>query len=248
MLRAPIVFTLLSGLSCMAVAAESAFVIDKLLVGVHRESDLNSAIIKVLPTGTQLQVLERKDQIAKVKDADGIIGWVDAAYLMSELPAARQLADIRQERQMLAERIKQLEAKNAEGSPSDKANTGKVDQLTNENTELKSQVSSLQIKGGNLEEQLKTRGTALAPDGTVGGELRKANAELSSTIETLTQRNLALAAQVVSDTALGKLGGALRLSSPWIIAGGFLLMGLSFGAGLYCMDYLNRRRHGGFRI
>ncbi|MSQ69506.1 MAG: TIGR04211 family SH3 domain-containing protein [Gammaproteobacteria bacterium] len=248
MLRLRIMMVLLGGLSSMAAAAESAFVIDKLLVGVHRDSDLNSAIIKVLPTGTQLQVLERKDQIAKVTDADGITGWVDAAYLMADPPAAKLLVDARQERQMLVERIKQLEAKNTVGAPEEQVAVGKVDLLTNENTELKSQVSSLKLKGSSLEDQLKARATTLAPDGSVGGELRKANAELSAVLQEVQQRNAELAAQVVSDTALGQLGGALRLSSPWGLAGCGLLIVLSFGAGLYCMDYLNRRRHGGFRI
>ena len=27
-----------------------------------------------------------------------------------------------------------------------------------------------------------------------------------------------------------------------------VLIALSFGAGAFCVDYLNRRRHGGFRI
>ena len=42
-----------------AAVAEPAYVIDKLLVGVHEEKNLDSAIIKVLPTGTELNVIER---------------------------------------------------------------------------------------------------------------------------------------------------------------------------------------------
>ena len=39
----------LSLLPGITTGAESMYVIDKLLVGVHRDRDLNSAIIKVLP-------------------------------------------------------------------------------------------------------------------------------------------------------------------------------------------------------
>lgn len=44
----------------LSSAAEFAFVIDKLLVGIHQEENLNSAIVKVLPTGSKLEVLARK--------------------------------------------------------------------------------------------------------------------------------------------------------------------------------------------
>jgi len=225
-------------------ASDYAYVIDKLLVGVHRDRDLNSAIIKVLPTGSQLVVLERTPQVARVKDAEGVEGWVDTAYLMKESPAVNQLAEARQERQMLLERIKQMEVKQATaGSPQ---NPAQVDKLTNENTELKSQLSSLKLKGSELERQLKSRGDA--PDGSVPGELRKANLELEATAETLRQRTTELEAQLASDTALGRIQGAASLTSPWAVVGCLVLIVLSFGAGMFCMDYLNRRRHGGFRL
>ena len=220
-------------------ASDYAYVIDKLLVGVHRDRDLNSAIIKVLPTGSQLQVLERTPQVARVKDTEGVEGWVDTAYLMKESPAVNQLAEARQERQMLLERIKQMEVKQATaGSPQ---NPAQVDKLTNE-----SQLSSLKLKGSELERQLKSRGDA--PDGSVPGELRKANLELEANAEALRQRTTELEAQLASDTALGRIQGAASLTSPWAVLGCLVLIVLSFGAGMFCMDYLNRRRHGGFRL
>jgi len=73
-------------------AAENAYVIDKLLVGVHQDQNLTSAIIKVLPTGTKLEVLKREGELALVKDAQGASGWVDSAYLMEAAPASRPTA------------------------------------------------------------------------------------------------------------------------------------------------------------
>jgi SH3 domain protein len=237
----------LSLLPGITTGAESMYVIDKLLVGVHRDRDLNSAIIKVLPTGSLLQVLERNDQLARVKDAEGVEGWVDAAYLMQEPPASMQLADARQERQMLLERIKQMEGRQASGASPAQADGGKVEDLTNENTELKSQLSSLKLKGSELEQQLKSRGGA-AGDSSAAGELRKANLELTETLTSLRARNNELEAQLATDTALGRLRGTVSLGSPWMMLGLAVLIALSFGAGAFCVDYLNRRRHGGFRI
>lgn len=252
MLRLRWLIFIVAGWPALAAAAETAYVIDKLLVGVHRERDLNSGIIKVLPTGTPLEVLERREQLAKVKDAEGVEGWVDAAYLMKEPSAASLLADARQERQMLLERIKALEAKTdapAAGGPGVPVERARLDALTNENTELKSQLSSLKLRGSELEEQLKARvGRDTGPDGSIAGELRKANLQLSDALEDLKRRNAELEAQVAADSALGRAASAIRLTSPWALLGMLVMLGLSFGAGMYCMDYLNRRRHGGFRL
>ena len=254
MLRLRWLIFLLAGWPALATATETAYVIDKLLVGVHRERDLNSGIIKVLPTGTALEVLERREQLARVKDPEGVEGWVDAAYLMKEPSAASQLADARQERQMLLERIKALEARTATGAapagtvavPADRA---KLDALTNENTELKSQLSSLKLRGSELEEQLKARvGRDVGADGSIAGELRKANLQLSDALDDLKRRNAELEAQVAADSALGRAASAIRLTSPWALLGMLVMLGLAFAAGMYCMDYLNRRRHGGFRL
>ena len=249
MLRLRWLILILAGMPALAAAAETAYVIDKLLVGVHRERDLNSGIVKVLPTGTALEVLERSEQLARIKDAEGVEGWVDAAYLMKEPPASSLLSDARQERQMLLERIKVLEAKanaGASGAPPERT---KLDALTNENTELKSQVSSLKLRGSELEEQLKARvGRDGGADGSIAGELRKANLQLSDALEDLKRRNAELEAQVAADSALGRAASAIRLTSPWLLLGMLVMLGLSFAAGMFCMDYLNRRRHGGFRL
>ena len=199
-------------------------------------------------------MLERREQLARVKDAEGVEGWVDAAYLMKEPSAASLLSDARQERQMLQERIKALEAKanagaGASGTAAAPLERSKLDALTNENTELKSQVSSLKLHGSELEEQLKARvGRDVGADGSIAGELRKANLQLSDTLDDLKRRNAELETQLAADSALGRAASAIRLTSPWVLLGMLVMLGLSFAAGMFCMDYLNRRRHGGFRL
>ena len=43
-----------------ASAAESAYVIDKLLVGIHESKDTDSAILKVVPTGIDVKAFASK--------------------------------------------------------------------------------------------------------------------------------------------------------------------------------------------
>lgn len=248
MLRAACL-TLLVCHSLCTLAAEPAFVIDKLLVGVHKDADLNSAIVKVLPTGTELSVISRKGELAQIKDPEGVTGWVDAAYLMKEPPAATQLAQLKQEKLSLTERLRKLETATKSGKTGAE-DLAKVDALTNENTDLKSQLSAQKLKSGELEGQLKTLRKTVggAGGGSVAGELQAANLELKTELESAESRMAELEAQLASSSSVGQLTSAARLSSPLTIFVLVVLLVASFAGGAFLVDYLARRRHGGFRI
>ena len=89
--------------------AETAYVIDRLLVPIHAEQSLDSEIAKVVPTGTPLEVMKRTTEWAQVRALDGTTGWIDAAYLMAELPAQRIASDLASENDSLKTRIAELE-------------------------------------------------------------------------------------------------------------------------------------------
>lgn len=244
---------LLAAIPC--AGAETVFVIDKLLVGVHQDQDLNSAIIKVLPTGTKLEVLTRKGELAKVKDPEGVSGWVDAAYLMDEPPAEAQLQQLQQDRQALADRLKALEANASTAADSNGQPPGgnpKVDALTNENTSLKSQLSAQKLKNAELEAELgelrKTAANAALGGGSVASELQTANLNLKRELEAAVEQNNALQARIGGDQPLTALVAGFNLLSTPVLIGLGLLLAAAFAAGAYLVDYLSRRRHGGFRV
>ncbi|HMM76726.1 MAG TPA: TIGR04211 family SH3 domain-containing protein [Gammaproteobacteria bacterium] len=236
---------------CMprVLAAEAAFVIDKLLVGVHKEADLNSAIVKVLPTGTELSVLTRKGELAQIKDPEGVTGWVDAAYLMKEPPAASQLAQLKQEKISLTERLRKLETTTKSGKAG-AADLAKVDALTNENTDLKSQLSAQKLKNGELEEELKALRKTVggAAGGSVAGELQSANLELRKNLDAAQAKLAELEAELASSSAAGRLAAGARTTPWWAWLALVLLLAAAFAGGAWLTDWLARRRHGGFRI
>ena len=103
---ARIIFIISLSLAAMALparawSAEIAYVIDRLLVGIHQEQDLNSTITKVVPTGTPLEVLERDGDFARVRAGDGVTGWVDASYIMNEKPAQVVVLELEKDRKRL---------------------------------------------------------------------------------------------------------------------------------------------------
>lgn len=236
---------------CMprAFAVETAFVIDKLLVGVHKEADLNSAIVKVLPTGTALDVLARKGELAQIKDPEGVTGWVDAAYLMKEPPAANQLAQIKQEKLSLTERLRKLETATKSGKLGAE-DLAKVDALTNENTDLKSQLSAQKLKNGEYETELKALRKTLgnAATGSVAGELQTANLALRQELEGAQAKLAALETELAANSPLGQAAVTARTTPWWAWLVLVLLLGAAFAGGAWLTDWLARRRHGGFRI
>ncbi|MBI4696084.1 MAG: TIGR04211 family SH3 domain-containing protein [Gammaproteobacteria bacterium] len=241
-----------------AMAADTAYVVDKLLMGVHEDKDLNSKIIKVLSTGTKLEVLKRDGEVAQVKDQDGATGWVDAAYLMKDPPASTLLDQLKHDKETLTARVKDLEsvprAKPAvipDGTP---AQVAEIDSLTKENTALKVQLSAAKLKIGEYETQIAALKTTLqntsSGSGTVAGELEKANHSLKRQLEELQQQNKDLVAKLGAEKPLAAAPAAWRqiLTSAPVIIGIVALVVVGFGAGVWLMDLQQRRRHGGFRI
>lgn len=72
--------------------AETAYVIDELMAGIRASTSITDKVLRVVPTGTQLFVLERNGEFAKVRTEDGLEGWIDDSYLMTQPPAAIRLA------------------------------------------------------------------------------------------------------------------------------------------------------------
>ena len=72
-------------------SAETAYVSDKILAGIRVQPNKEGPALKTVSTGTVLEVLERMAGFARVRDADGTEGWIDAGVLSAEPPARSQL-------------------------------------------------------------------------------------------------------------------------------------------------------------
>lgn len=231
-----------------ASAAETAYVIDKLLVGVHQDQDLNSAIVKVLPTGTKLEVVKREGELALVRDADGMNGWVDAAYLMEEAPAALRAKQLAEENAALVEKLAAATTATA-AEPSGEVRDG----LAKENTDLKRKLSAEKLKASELQSKIGELETKLAkrpttPTDALLGELEQDNQRLTRELERTVQENSKLKSEIDDHDGPSMPVAVANSLSATAVLSLLLLIVLAFGAGIYVMDYLNRRRHGGFRI
>lgn len=86
-------------LTCMPILAyaETVYVIDKLYVSLRAEANDASATGRTVESGTALEVLERQDRFAHVRDKQGMEAWVEARYLTTEIPVREQMGKLQEE-------------------------------------------------------------------------------------------------------------------------------------------------------
>lgn len=173
--------------------AETVYVDDNIMIGIHQGQSLDSPTIELIPTGTPLNIISRDNELAQIETADGVTGWVENKYLTADLPARVGVDALRAENDRLQSALEQ-----AGQSRTDEINAlyEKIAQLENANKAL------------------------LAPAQTPAGS---------------------------GDNGL--LDG-LDIMQNWrsIAICLLIVLGVGVALGVALLDYINRRRHGGFRI
>lgn len=233
----PVIFGLLLLALPLTGRAESLYVIDRLLVGVHETTARDSTILVVVPSDTQLEVLGHEGELVKVRTPDGQEGWVDGNYLTDELPARQVAAELESWKETRKQELKsawaEVERLRAELEAAGKSDKQEPSRLAKVNSALK-ELQRLQEENRTLREQLAQReaetvaGAAapdIAPEEPRAGIVRAVgydNAPAKSLLETFSDHWF------------------------WVLLSMVLLLGL--GLGMYLFDYRQRRRHGGFRI
>jgi DNA repair exonuclease SbcCD ATPase subunit len=225
------------------------------MVGLHTDKALDSAILKVIPTGTELKILNRDGALVLVEDPDGDTGWIDNNYLMNERPARQLLQDAQEKNDRLEVELEnaKLQINELEERLGQTINTDtphidpkQIEVLSQENANLKQQFKEARLKTGELQARIT--------------ELRKSMAQtenidpFKSRIEQLEQENQLLGQQLKDintlETAIVPSKNGIVSNIDWrsllTIIAVVLIIGIVTGACL--LDYLNRRRHGGYRI
>ncbi len=228
------------------VVGETAWVIDRVTVGLHQENSLDSPILKLLATGAELEVLAKDNELTQVKDEAGTTGWIQNDYLNTEKPTRRLFEEVNSRNQQLKNRISKLETRLQQADSGEETSA-----LKDENNKLKQELKSARLKSGELEAELtklrKTAGTATPATAD--------NRELYTRIAQLEQQNIALEEEVqrlLNPAADASRGGFsikaalayIQLHYKFVLVS--LLLGLILGLVLY--DFINRKRHSGFRV
>lgn len=248
--RAWVSATLLAlALATTPVGADTVYVTDRFEIGVHDGTDLDSVILAVVPSGTPLTVLNRSGAFVEITTPDGVKGWVDARYLVSEKPgialvtdgdarlaeASRQLGDARAEVEVLRQRVAELQR--------DAASAAQTTSTETPTAALESSADAAKLGETQRALEAATRETRL---------LKARVAELQASKLELENALRESGSQQEHDGSNGLWQGPVahegRSWTPWqwLLFGSILL--LAFATGGYAVDWESRRRHGGFRI
>ncbi len=244
------------------IMAEVAYITNQLKVGLHEDKSLESPIVKIVSTGTRLEIVKREEQLTFVRDPSGTTGWINNNYLMAKAPDDDTLKTLQTRTANLEKRLAEFKEKNLRLESQLKVQ-GKVlpeetrayADLKTAHAKLEQQYRTEKLKVGKLQIELTELRNRIGQDSDTDTLYRriksleedkmKLEIKLANTLE---QYQAEGASGIENRGRFANVGKDFNPGLRNMII--YLLITLVLGvlAGAYLMDLLNRRRHGGFRI
>jgi SH3 domain protein len=201
-----------------------AHITDKLVAGFYAEPSTEGTPLRLLSSGTPLDVLERDGEFARVRLADQTQGWVEATYVTEEKPAKAVLLETQARLRQMGLELAALREKQG------------LDPRDPAEADLRRLLAEAESRIAELEAQLAGR----LPEGAAQQRLGELEHSAQQALELLAEaRGYELHRPQSAD-------GFFARYRSWIV--GLLALLLGFGGGAALLDYRNRRRHGGFRV
>jgi len=245
--------------------AEKRYVTDRILLGIHAAADEKSTLIKSVPSGTELEVIDTTEGFIQVKLDDGTEGWVSEGFVMKETPATRRYDVLSHQYEQTTIELDKLKVEYAKKDRELQVRRDQVSNATTTIRELKKRKGSTTIVDPELENKLTAAQTEIEQLKLKIKELEETpkpkvdidEKQIFSELKDVKDKNDVLEKRI--DVALAHLNGkriptaeelaSIRPQFPtwyWTLLAIVLLVGVI--AGYFIMDYRFRRRHGGFRI
>ena len=165
--------------------AQSVWVSDQFEVMLRTGPSTSNAIERMLPSGTQLEVIERDDAAgsARVRTNAGTEGWVLTRYLMSEPSAREQLTRLTAELSKTADQGSSLTSQLNSVKLEMATATRKIEQLEREKQQVERELAEIKRTAANvlaIDSQNKALRDQLAPAEIEVDTLEQQNRSLSS--------------------------------------------------------------------
>ncbi len=242
-------FGLLATFSTPA-SAQTKYVTDRITLEIHQTSSSTSPLIEQVPSGTPLLILETDGAFSKVETPDEKIGWVEAAYLMTEKPARLLYTELNSKHKQSLALISDLK---------EKKNT--VTQISDEEKKdvawMQAELKKARDKAKNLESTLATKSLNSKAsiedkknlEARIAELKKKLDEKIQENIDNITELN-ALTSRISNDDVFfeGSSDPGTGIPLLWFVLSIAVFMLLGGLAGATMLDAHNRRRHGGFRI
>lgn len=265
MIERRVLIAILLILFANVASAETMYVTDRILLGVHEQPQEDSVLLKSIVSGTAVDVVSTQGAFSKIKLPNGSTGWVTTGFLKQEKPAVAELDEMHKKYDENDKALKQLKD---ELSKKERELQVRRDELSNATTTIKELKKQMAAKGTlpavdetqykQAENKIATLTKQLADMTAARDAAEKSIKDLGkSNIKTVQEENNELQARIAS--AMANLQGktiptpqqlaAIRPDFP-IWYWGLILLVFIVGliVGLVWMDHQSRKRHGGFRI
>lgn len=132
----------------LLAAAETGYVTDRLVLGLHQAPDTSDRAFRSLESGQGFEVLSRDRLYAHIQLPDGAQGYVKAAYIVYEKPAKLIVSETQAEVDRLTEEL--ASAKQAFAQPA-----ATIDALRDEASSLQSQLDGSLAQVAELQDELE---------------------------------------------------------------------------------------------
>ena len=214
-------------ITSVVVHAEVAYVTDKIKIGLHQEASNESPIIKLVPSGTKLNIIERENDLIYAEEPEGVRGWLNSQNILNSKPGRTKVIELETVNKELEKKIQTLQNK-SEKSISNEELEKKLNTERLKVGELQVELTNIKSKAGNIESNDKLLADI--------NHLKNANKQLINQLES---------SGIVSDengNQISSKNSSLKFISFMII----FIFGII--GGILILDFINRRRHGGFRV
>ena len=221
----------------MAGAVDGAHITDKLVVGVYAGPNTDGMPLRLIASGTPLEVLKTEQGFSEVRLADETRGWVESTYITEEKPAKAMLLETQAKLRQMGVELAGLREKVA-GDAAATAAAPPIMPPTAREAQLRQSLQQAQQRVAELEQQL----AEVPRDRDARAELEALRARTAEALRLLADAHgLRLSATEAPSSA-----GFLQRYRAWIV--GVVALVLGFAAGIAVVDYRIRKRYGGFRI
>lgn len=242
-------------------ASQSAqqYISPRLQLGIHTQATLESPIKQLISSGMAVEVLAVDKDFSRIKTADSIEGWVKSKFLTTNEPAAMLLEKMRQQKaQREKQQVAQAGAEAVAQSATDACESQALAAPSVNDSPGEDEKAVYEAQIAALKEEIKAWEQLDRQDKkTLQAQAEKANRQLKEKLAMIA--SVAIGQDVDASqfdlTVKGELPQIKHAPNQTLMKAVnknllLLLMvaGLSFFIGVFIMDLINRRRHGGYRV
>jgi SH3 domain protein len=244
--RAVALMFVLFGFLPVNLQAETVYITDSLFIGLHKERSIDSEILKVLPTGSALEVISRDNDFVNVRDSEGVTGWISSNYLIGNNPDINAGSDAEAGQ---SKRVRELEAElhnlRMQMTKPDKwhvIDPEETAKLKKDNKKLTQEIRTEKLKSGELQANLAELRNQISQM----GDNKKYDKEIQALAATNAQLEKKIRQLQTSSKTKMSIPDNLNISSSLIAAAIAALIGLLLG--IIFMNWREKRRYGGLKL